>query len=171
MPDDRDPTTALLDLLRRHAPELLPICRYLVLGPYLAQGLLADVSRPPAVRELIALKRVVEARDPSLGGVLRRLLEASGKSPAVRVELQLDRLLELDPSLWTHPSYVLEKPISDPAELLEACRLRMAGAGEEKLGRLQGVEEKLARAVRLEDKARERRGKKKGKKGRKSAAR
>ena len=98
-----------------------------------------------------------------MGGQLARLLEASGKSPAVRVEIQIDRLLELDPAQWTHPSQALVRPIAGASELLEACRLRMESAGEEELGRLEAVEEKLARAVRIEDKARERREKRGGK--------
>ncbi len=163
MPDDRDPMTSLLDLLRRHAPELLPICRYLILGPYLAGAMLSEHSRPPTVRELIALKRAVDRHGPSLATYLTSLLAASGKSPAVRIELQLDRLIELDPSLWTHPSHVLEKPIPDAAELLGACRLRMEEAGDDESERLAGVEEKLERAVRIEDKARERRKKRDGK--------
>ncbi len=171
MRDDHDPTTALLDLLRRHAPELLPVCRYLILGPYLAEGLLGDLSRPPTVRELITLKRHVERHGGSLGRVLVRLLEASGKSPAVRVEIQLDRLLELDPSLWTHPSHVLDRPQPDAEELLEACRLRMADAEEEERERLEGVEQKLALAERLEDKARDRRRKRRGEGQKKGADR
>lgn len=118
MRQDHDLFQSFLDLVRRQAPELLPICRYLILGPYLAQGLLAEHSRAPTVRELIALKRIVERHGPDLGGTLNRLLEASGKSPAVRVEIQIDRLLELDPSQWTHPSHVLDPPISDLGELL-----------------------------------------------------
>ncbi len=43
--------------------------------------------------------------------------------------------------------------------LWEACRLRMEEAGEEERGRLESVEKKLAVAMRLEDKSRERRAK------------
>ena len=75
--------------------------------------MLSEHSRPPTVGELIALKRVVERHGPSMGGLLASLLAASGRSPAVRVEFQLDRLLELGPSLWTHPSAVLDRPVSD----------------------------------------------------------
>ncbi len=70
------------------------------------------------------------------------------------------RLLELDPTLWTHPSQVLDRPFSDAAELLEACRLRLEDVKDEgEKRRLEGVEEKLAVAVRIEEKARKRRGK------------
>ncbi len=162
MRDDQDSLSLLLDLLRQHAPELLPACRFLILGPYLAGAMLAEHSRPPTVRELIALKRLVDRHGQVLAGLLARLLEASGKSPAVRIQIQIDRLLEVDPSLWTHPSHVLDRPFADAAELLEACRVRMEEAGDEERGRLVGVEEKLARAVRIEDKARERRRKRKG---------
>ncbi len=49
MRDDRDPMRSLLDLLRRHAPELLPVCRYLILGPFLAGAMLSDTpARPPS---------------------------------------------------------------------------------------------------------------------------
>ncbi len=125
--------------------------------PYLADIILTEHSHPPTVRELIALKRVVEQHGPAFGGLLANLLEASGRSPAVRVEIQLDRLLELDPSLWTHPSQALDRPVSDAADLLEACRLRLAEVAEEDRSRLAGVEEKLERAVTIENKARARR--------------
>ena len=162
MPDPHDPIQELLDILRQHAPELLPVCRFLILGPYLAAVVLAEHSRQPTVRELITLKRVIERHGPGKAGMLASLLEASGKSPAVRVEIQLDRLVELDPSLWTHLSQVLERPVADAGELLEACRLRMEGVGEEEMGTLEGVAEKLELGVRLEGKARERRKKKGG---------
>ncbi len=53
--------------------------------------MLSEHSRAPTVRELIALKRVVDLHGSGLAAFLASLLEASGKSPAVRAELQLDR--------------------------------------------------------------------------------
>ncbi len=97
-------------------PGTLPVCRFLIRGPYLATTMLTEHSRPPTVRELMNLKRLVDRHGPTHRGLLAKLLEASGKLPAVRVEIPLDRLLELDPSLWTHPSHVLDRPISDAAE-------------------------------------------------------
>jgi len=138
-------------------PRLLP-------GPLLAGAVVGEPSRPPTVRELIALKRAVEHHGPSMTALLASVIEASGQSPAVRIETQLNRLLELDPALWTHPSHVLERPHSDVAELLGASRIRMESAGEEEKARLVGVEEKLERAVRIEDRARERRAKRANKK-------
>ena len=162
---NQDAMPALLALLHRHNPELLPICRFLILGPYLADALLSTHSRPPTVRELIALKRAVEQHGPYLTGLLASLLEASGKSPAVRIETQLDRLLELDPVLWNHPSQVLDRPISDAADLLEACQLRMDVVEDEEKERLESVGEKLERVVRIADKARQRRQKREGRQG------
>ena len=166
----QDAMPSLLALLRQQAPELLPACRFLILGPYLAGAMLSEHSRPPTVRELIALKRVVERHGPTLSGLLASLLEASGRLPAVRAEIQLDRLLELDPSLWSHPSQVQGRPFSDGSELLEACRLRLAEAPEEEQSRLEVVEEKLARAVAIEDKARERRRRREGRNRRRGTA-
>ena len=155
----QDPMEALLALLRHHAPELLPGCRCLILGPHFAGPALNDCSRPPTIREVIALKRVVERHGPALCRPLADLLEASGSFPAVRAEIQLDRLLELDPSLWIHPAQVLDHPISDTADLLEACRLRIEVAADEEKDRLQVVEEELARVAQIQDKARDRRRK------------
>ena len=98
MPHDEDPNRALLDFLRRHAPELRPICRWLMLGPYICGNYLQEFTRPPTVRELVRLKRVIEGDGHRFNGMLRGLLEASGKSPAVQIEIHLDRLVELDPS-------------------------------------------------------------------------
>ncbi len=159
MKDQHDSMQSLLELLRHQAPELLSVCRYLVLGPFFSEGLLGEHSRPPAVRDLIMLKRVVERHRPDMAGVVIGLVEASGMYPAVRVESQLDRLIELDPAQWFHPAYVLDRPISGASDLLEACRLRMAEAGEKERGRLATVEEKLERAAQIEDKARKRREK------------
>ncbi len=163
MPHEEDPVPALFELLGRESPELRPICRWLLLGPYLGSTVLGEYSRPPTVPEMVRLKRLIEQHGAHFNGLLDNLIEASGQAPAVRLATHLDRLLELDPALWTHPAQVLDRPHSDTAELLEACRSRMAEAGEEERERLAGVEEKLARAVRIEDSARARRARRGGK--------
>ncbi len=157
MRDHQDPIQDLLELLGDHAPELLPTCRYLILGPYLSEGLLGDHTCPPTVRDLIMLKRVVERHGPGMTGLLTSLVAASGRSPAVRVESQLDRLLELDPTQWRIPAATLDPPAATASDLLEACRLRMEQATDQDRGRLAVVAEKLERTVRFEAKARERR--------------
>lgn len=159
MPDDESPLHAFFDLLRRQAPELLPVCRWLLVGPWLADGFFRESTRPPTVRELVTLKRLIHREGPRFNGLFASFLEASGRAPAVRVESHLDRMIELDPTLWTHPNQVMGRPFSDSADLLEACRLRLEDAEKQKeKQRLEAVEQKLALAVRIEEKARKRRG-------------
>ncbi|MEM7353285.1 MAG: hypothetical protein AAF657_20990 [Acidobacteriota bacterium] len=157
MPFDESQLAALFDTLRDESPELIPICRWLVLGPWLASTVLPEHARPPSVSELVALKTRVERAGTHYAGLLEALLSASGAAPAIRIEAQLDRLLELDPTLWSHPAQVLDRPFCDAAELLAACRGRLEEAGEEVRPRLTAMEEKLVRTVRIEDRARERR--------------
>ena len=102
MPHEEDPVSALFELLGRESPELRPICRWLLLGPFLSSTMLGEYSRPPTVREMLHLKRLIEHHGAHFNGLLDNLVEAS-KAPDVRLATHLERLLELDPNLWTHP--------------------------------------------------------------------
>jgi hypothetical protein len=159
MHEDESQPHAFQHLLAHKAPELLPIFRWLLAGPWLADGFFRELTRPPTVAELVRLKRMIKREGPRFNGLLASFVEASGQAPAVRVEAQLDRMLELDPSLWTHPNQVMDRPFSDSADLLVACRMRLEDVEkEEGRRRLVAVEGKLALAVRIEEKARQRRG-------------
>jgi hypothetical protein len=78
---------------------------------------------------------------------------------SLEVESQLNRLVAA-PVAWTHPSQVLPRPRIAYSDLLMACRMlatRVESEEEAYRTRLEEVQEKLERAVRIETSARRRR--------------
>lgn len=147
----------LFDLLDREAPNLRPVCRWLIVGPELAAAILAEHSRPPVAAELTALVRLLERRAPELVDVGLWLVEASEHAEAVRVELQLDRLIAADIDAWEYPTQALDRPLPDLERLLAGCALRRRRARGARRRHLERVEAKLERAVRIAESARRRR--------------
>ncbi len=157
----RQPTarelTVLFDLLGREARHLCPACRWLIVGPDLSAAILAEHARPPTAAELTELVRLVERRAPELAAAGRWLVEGSEHAEAVRVELQLDRLVATDVDAWEYPSQALERPLADFELLLAACTERRRETRGARRRHLEQIEAKLERAVRIAASARERR--------------
>ncbi len=147
----------LFDLLDREAPDLRPVCRWLIVGPELAAAILADHARPPTAAELTALMRLLGRRAPELLAAGQWLVEGSEHAAAVRVELQLDRLVATDIDAWEHPTQALERPLADFEQLLAACAGRRQRARGARRRHLEQIEAKLERAVRIAATARRRR--------------
>lgn len=162
---------ALFAFLERQRRDFRPICRWLVLGPEMSR-----LVRPrqeditcPRLDELLDLLRLVDAKRPSLRPTVAWLAAGSSHCAALQSHLQLDVLLRLDPTRWTHPSQVLPKPRCANIELLQACRHRQRTADEtpaeapddpgcdDEAGRLAAVEAKLIKAVAIDERARRRR--------------
>ena len=147
----------LFDLLDREAPDLRPVCRWLIVGPELAAAILADHARPPTAAELTALMRLLDRRAPDLLAAGQWLVEGSEHAAAVRVELQLDRLVATDIDAWEYPTQALEQPLADFEQLLAACAGRRKRARGARRRHLEQIEAKLERAVRIAATARRRR--------------
>lgn len=148
---------ALFSFLESQPRDFRPICRWLVLGPELAKTILPDFAHAPSLEEVLDLVRLVTRRAPELRETIGWLTAASPHAEALQDELQLDRLLEFEPDSWAHPIQILTKPRSPFVNLLEACRRRLVKAEGEDHERLSRVEEKLERAMELEERARRRR--------------
>lgn len=88
---------------------------------------------------------------------LKAAQQTQRQKTAEQVEQQLDQLVAAN--RWAHPVQVLERPRADLAALLRACHLRRIGAEGEGRRLLEVVEEKLERAVRIAEAARQRRKK------------
>ena len=149
--------SVLFDLLGREAPELIPICRWLIVGPELSAAILAEHCRPPTAAELTTLVRLLEHRAPDLVASGLWLVEVSEHTEAVQVELQLDRLIAADIDAWEYPTQALDRPLPDFERMLAALILRRQRARGAKREHLERVEAKLERAVRISESARRRR--------------
>ena len=108
--------------------------------------LLEMAERGLRVSRLEMADRTAQVRK-EVEGVVWRISE-------ILLELQLDRLLEVDG--WEHPTQVLERPRPSLEDLLEICEERLL---REPSGnpRLLHVREKLERAQKIAARARERR--------------
>lgn len=76
------------------------------------------------------------------------------------VESQLNQLVAARSVAWAHPSQVLSRPRAAYSALLRACRMRAKAVELEEEPyrmRLEEVQKKLERAVRIETAARRRR--------------
>jgi hypothetical protein len=143
------------ELLDRRAPELRDLPGWLLLGPELGQRLLGIYRPEPRAADLTALLRLVRAERPELLPLVQGLVWNSRQAPAAMVEIQLDQLIAAGD--WSHPVQVLERPRSDPRDLLAASRRRLRAARGEERARLVTVRQRLERAVRIAEAARRRR--------------
>jgi len=133
--------------------ELLPGCRWLVLGRRLAT--LLTVGEAPTLEQLVTLQRVLHRRrEPALEDVGRRLAANSEHREAAEIQICLDLLLERPD--WHHPTQVLDPPIPDFARLLAAARARRRGRRDRPAG-IGRVIERLEVAVQVAQTARDRR--------------
>jgi hypothetical protein len=114
-------------------------------------------ARAPRLDELLDLLRLVDRRAKHLRPAVAWLAAASKLCDALHRHLQLDILIDLEPESWTHPIQVLPKPRCTHRELLDACRQRQRTATEEEQALLEGIEAKLIKAVRIDERARLRR--------------
>ena len=139
----------LFALLDKRAPDLKPPCRWLLLGADLATILIPKYSRPPEVEDLTHLMRLLKKEAPGLLSMGQWMVAASEESAATQVELQLDILLDAPSDSWSHPIQILDRPRADFPTMLRACKLRLMSAQGLRRERLQEVQEKLERAVRI----------------------
>lgn len=147
----------LFTFLEKQPRDFRPICRWLVLGPEMARTILQDFAHAPGLDEVLDLVRLVDRKAPELRTTVAWLVAASAHADVLQRELQLDHLLKLEEDSWTHPIQVLPKPRCANSELLAACRQRRAKASGKDRERLAKAEEKLLRAVEIDDRARQRR--------------
>ncbi len=156
MPFHRVPPFNTLDrlfaLVKTEDPGLLPVIRWLLLGPRLATLVLPEIP-PPSASELLDLLRLLRAREPSLSPVGEELIRSSRHGEEAWLEICVDRLLEH--SDWEHPTQVLERPRPDFGKLLQTCLARREASQED--DRLAYVIDRVERAARIADEARQRR--------------
>ena len=143
----------LFAVVAAEAPELLPACRSLVLGPRL--GALVLPEPPPGGEELASLLRLLRRQAPELLALGRELVETADAGETALIELCVDKLLQS--SDWQHPTQVLERPRPDFEKLLAACRARRKRLRGRRRVEIEAMIEKVERAVRIEAAARQRR--------------
>ncbi len=157
----------LLEHVARVEPQLLPVCRWLVLGRRLAPLILSnraegDESTPfmraPTLDDLVRLLRSIEGTAPELEAHARSIIAESELGARAEIEAGLDRLLDADKSRWAHPTQVLSRPYPELSDLLACCLRRLEDVSGSERRQLQSVRIKLERAVRIEGNARRRRG-------------
>ena len=148
----------LLGLLEKQANDLVPTCRWLIVGRHLAETLDSDFCREPSLDQLLQLMRWAKDQDPALIDSATLLAAASPHAEELHIEVQLDALVDPDPDAWNHPVQILARPRQPYPVLLAACRRRLGRAKDKGLKeRLRTVEKKLRRTIELEEKARRRR--------------
>jgi len=150
----------LFKVLAQQRRDFRPICRWLLLGPEVSRLLprWEEEAVPPRLDELIDLLRMVDQQAPDLRVVAIWLAAASPLFEGLQPHLQLEELLAAEAGSWSHPVQVLPKPRCPHLELLQACRQRQRSSDDEnEAALLAEVETKLARAVAIEERARQRR--------------
>ncbi len=155
---EQDLAVALLEHVAAADPELLPACRWLVLGRQLAPLILEQEGRAPVFSDLVRLLRAVAGQTPELEQTARSMVASNEMGTEAQVEAGLEQLVEADAARWAHPVQVLSRPRPELGALLVACGRRLESAADETRERLLSVKGKLVRAVRIEDSARRRRG-------------
>ncbi len=143
----------LLSRVESADPGLLPVCRWLALGPQLGKLILPESE--PSAADLTSLLRLLRDKEPPLLAFGEDLARASEHREAAWLELCVDRLLEQDG--WQHPTQVLERPRPDLDHLLGTCRARLNQSAEPLRERIQAVTFKVERAARIDAAAREKR--------------
>ncbi len=154
---EQDDVAALLDHVGAKQPELLPACRWLALGRRLAPLILGQEWRVATLADLARLLRLVDGEAEQVEAAGWVLVAAADLGGEAQVAHGLDLLIEADASRWRHPAQVLRPPRPELGRLLAGCEARLEEAEGEARKRLEGVREKLERAVRLEERARRRR--------------
>lgn len=147
------------------------ICKRLLFGPELYRCLNNDHDEEPGVEQIVTWLRWLRDEDSRLfswGAAAARL---DHRGTEILVELHLDELLTADE--WSHPSQVLVRPRPPLSRLLGACvaRIEMQGKAATDEGTSNGgsrtqlleAQEKLERAIRIEETARKRRRNRKNK--------
>ncbi len=142
----------LFDVVAEEEAELLPGCRWLILGPRLAAIVAPDEA--PSAGQLITLLRLLRRQAPELEALGRALVYHSEHGEQADVEACVDKLLEV-PN-WQHPSQVLPRPRPDFRKLLEASRARSEGSDTD-LADFDAMIERLEVAVQVAESARVRR--------------
>ncbi|MCP3960513.1 MAG: hypothetical protein GY719_21925 [bacterium] len=142
--------------IEARGPGLLPACRWLLMGPALADWVCPTDGMEPTLPEMIELLRLLDDEEPEVETVGRALLTSSPHLGEAKIEHGLDRLLHADEGRWTHPGVVLGRPCAEFTDLLARCSGRLQAAAGEDRRRLESVRGKLRDAVALERTARHR---------------
>ncbi len=143
----------LFALVAEEDAELLPACRWLVLGSRL--GTIMIAAEEPTLDEFVAVLRLLRRRAPELDELSRILVDHSEHGREAYVEVCVDRLLESKD--WKHPTMVLERPRPEFRKLLDAARARRKRARGKKRAEIERAIDRLEIAVTVADDARERR--------------
>lgn len=147
----------LLSFLEDQTTDFRPAVRWLMLGRTMAESLMSDFVREPDLDQLLGLMRLIKNEEPELIDTVTLLAASSPHAEQLRIEVQLDFLVDRDPGAWNHPVQILLRPRSPYGVLLTACRGRLERSDADSAERLRSVESKLRRAVELEERARRRR--------------
>ena len=156
-PGDLPSLHLLFEYLEHHAPETLPWWRWLVFGPGLASlASFEGLMREPTYEELGALWHQMDLAPPPVEAAGRWLIDERQDAVAA-LDRSLAKLVAADPASWRWPTQILRRPCPQFRWLLDSCVDRLKSASGASRRRLQGVREKLERAVRIEESARRRR--------------
>ncbi len=146
---------ALVEHVTAHAPDLLTVCRWLLVVPRLVPLIFGQDARPPSAADLSRFLRLLRAAPPEAAAAGHALLIARSRL-AAELDLALERLLAAAEHEWRHPSEILGRPCPDFAALHAASLDRLEARNGDRR-RLENARDKLERAVRLEAAARRRR--------------
>ena len=130
--------------------DFLSRLRSIALGPYAQSNLFPpSFCQSPIAQEMDQILDALEQQ--GLIEIARTLQQLPDQwiSPAERI---LNRLEELGPDRWTHPTQVLQRPWY-LEEVLELCERRMASVDPARREHLTTISEKLRRAQETEKKA------------------
>ena len=155
MPIESNDFQLLVDHLAEEAPDLVGACRWLACGPGMAPLILGQDAAQPSESELARLAASIETGPPEAAAAGRALLATHG-ARANEVAVALAHLIAAGDE-WSHPTQILGRPCVDFTLLHTACLERIEVAVGHRRRRLEGVRERLERAVRLEAIARRRR--------------
>lgn len=155
MPIESSDFQLLVDHLAAEAPDLVGACRWLACGPSMAPLILGQDAAQPSDGELARLAASIETGPPEAAAAGRALLATHG-ARASEVTIALSHLIAAGEE-WSHPTQILGRPCVDFNLLHTACLERIEAAVGHRRRRLEGVRDKLERAVRLEVTAKRRR--------------
>ncbi len=158
MPRIEIPSTALLQqlfaLLSAEHPDLIPTCRWLLLGPELAPIVLPQVEGPTP-DDLVTLLRLLRDDAEDFFEIGKTLAHNSEHEQEAIAELCVDQLMEY--SNWEHPTQILERPRPDFGQLLAAAQARLKNASDSERDAVATMTAKVERAARIAESARVRR--------------
>lgn len=147
--------STLLNAASEEDAEGCAIGRRLLLGPEIHRLMGGEEAWEPSIEQVIGwLRRLRDGKSGLLPWALVAV-RLDHRAPSILCQLDLDQLLAAQQ--WSHPSQVFLRPRPPLKPLLEACAARLEKAQGEERQSLLEVQEKLERAIRIEEVASRRR--------------